>query len=84
MSIRERDGGLRSLRALAFTAGPRHVQVSLNVTNYAATPLYRVVELIRHLAEERGVDIAGSELVGCLPRAALETAAAYYLGVPVL
>jgi len=79
--VRESGGGLRSLRALAFPAGDRHVQVSLNVTNYAATPLYRVVELIRRLAAERGIAVAGSELVGCMPRAAVENTAAYYLGV---
>jgi glutamate formiminotransferase len=80
-AVRERSGGLRSLRALAFRRGERCVQVSLNVTDYAATPLYRVVELIRRLAAERGMDMLGCELVGCLPWAAVEASAAYYLGV---
>ncbi|MBV8148892.1 MAG: glutamate formimidoyltransferase [Candidatus Eremiobacteraeota bacterium] len=79
--IRERDGGLRTLRALAFPRGETRVQVSLNVTDYSATPLYRIVELIRALAARRGVELAATELIGCLPRAAVETAAAYYLGV---
>lgn len=82
--IRERGGGLRTLRALGFARGPGRVQVSLNVTNYTATPLYRIVELIRNLAARYGVEVAGSELVGCLPRAAVDTAAAYYLGVSEL
>jgi len=82
--IRERNGGLRSLRALAFPRSDARVQVSLNVTNYSATPLYRVVELIRALAAERGIEVAGSELIGCLPRAAVEATAAYYLGVSSL
>jgi glutamate formiminotransferase len=80
-AIRERDGGLRTLRALAFPRGEGRVQVSLNLTDYAATPLYRVVELIRGLAANRGIDVLGCELVGCLPWAAVEAAAAYYLGV---
>lgn len=80
--VRERDGGLSTLRALAFPLGAGRVQVSLNVTNYSATPLYRVVELIRALAARRGVAVAATELIGCLPRAAVETSAAYYLGVP--
>src|ERR1700729_1088051 len=80
-AVRERSGGLRSLRALALPRDAGRVQVSLNVTDYAATPLYRVVELIRRLAAERGVELAGCELVGCLPWAAVEAAAAYYLGV---
>jgi glutamate formiminotransferase / 5-formyltetrahydrofolate cyclo-ligase len=82
-AVRERNGGLRSLRALAFARGER-VQVSLNVTDYVATPLYRIVELIRRLAAERGIAIACCELVGCLPWAAVESAAAYYLGVAKL
>jgi glutamate formiminotransferase len=82
--IRERDGGLSTLRALAFPRGEDRVQVSLNVTNYSATPLYRVVELIRTLAARRGIAVAASELIGCLPRAAIEASAAYYLGVPTL
>jgi glutamate formiminotransferase len=79
--VRERDGGLRSLRAIAFPLGTDRVQVSLNVTDYAATPLYRVVELIDRLAAERGIEVLGCELVGCLPWAAVEASAAYYLGV---
>jgi glutamate formiminotransferase len=81
-AVRERDGGLISLRALAFPRGSDRVQVSLNVTNYSATPLYRIVELIATLAADRGIGVAGSELIGCIPRAAVEAAAAYYLGVP--
>ncbi len=84
LAIRERNGGLRSLRALALPRGNDRVQVSLNVTDYVATPLYRVVELIAWLAAERGIEILGCELVGCLPWAAVESAAAYYLGVTKL
>jgi len=83
-AIRERDGGLRSLRALALPRGDDRMQVSLNVTDYAATPLYRVVELVRDLAAERGIEVLGCELIGCLPLAAVEAAAAYYLGVTTL
>jgi glutamate formiminotransferase len=84
LAVRERNGGLRSLRALALPRGDDRVQVSLNVTDYVATPLYRVVELIRRLAEERAVAILGCELVGCIPLPAVESAAAYYLGVTKL
>lgn len=83
-AIRERDGGLRSLRAIALPRGNDRVQVSLNVTDYAATPLYRIVELVRELAAGRGVELLGCELIGCLPIAAVESAAAYYLGVSKL
>lgn len=82
--IRERDGGLLTLRALGFARGKECVQVSLNITDYAATPLYRVVELVRNLAAQRGIQLLGCELVGCLPWAAVEASAAYYLGVSSL
>jgi glutamate formiminotransferase / 5-formyltetrahydrofolate cyclo-ligase len=83
-AVRERNGGLRSLRALAFARGNDRVQVSLNITDYLATPLYRVVELVERLAADRGIELLGCELVGCLPWAAVESAAAYYLGVTKL
>ncbi len=84
LAIRERNGGLRSLRALALPRGDDRVQVSLNVTDYVATPLYRIVELVARLALERDIEIAGCELIGCLPWAAVEATAAYYLGVDTL
>ena len=84
LAIRERNGGLRSLRALALPRDTARVQVSLNVTDYSATPLYRVVELTRLLASKRGIELAGCELVGCLPYDAVRVAAAYYLGVDAL
>lgn len=83
-AIRERGGGLRTLRALALPRGTDRVQVSLNVTDYAATPLYRVVELVRKFADKNGIELLGCELIGCLPWAAVEAAAAYYLGVAEL
>lgn len=79
--MRERSGGLITLRALGLRLGENVVQVSFNVTQYESTPLYRIVELVRRLASERGVALATSELIGCIPRAAVETAARYYLGV---
>jgi glutamate formiminotransferase len=84
VALRERDGGFRTLRALAFPLDASRVQVSLNVTNYTATPLYRIVELIARLAAERGVCLGRSELIGCLPQAAVDATAAYYLGVTAL
>lgn len=79
--VRERDGGLRTLRALGLRMGGDLVQVSLNVTDYRATPLYRIVELVRDVAEQSGVPIARSELIGCIPAAAVEETASYYLGI---
>lgn len=79
--LRERDGGLRTLKALGLRLSESLVQVSLNVTDYRATPLYLVVELIREMAAQAGVTVRRSELIGCLPYAAVEESALYYLGV---
>jgi len=83
-ALRERDGGLRTLRALAFRLDDERVQISVNVTDAAATPLYRVFELVGFLAAQRGIEATGGELVGCIPRAAVEATAAYSLGVTAL
>lgn len=80
--LREGGGGLKTLRALGLQLDERRVQLSFNVTEYESTPLYRIVELARHLAADEGLSIEGSELIGCIPRAAVEAAARYYLGVP--
>lgn len=78
--LRERDGGLRTLKTLGLRLGENLVQVSLNVTDYRATPLYRIVEVIREIASQAGVAVLRSELIGCLPYAAVEESARYYLG----
>ena len=80
--MRERDGGFRTLKALGLRLSDSRVQVSLNVTDYRATPLYRIVEVIRALAAQAGVGVVRSELIGCLPYSAVEESARYYLGLP--
>lgn len=79
--LRERDGGLRTLKALGLRLSDTLVQVSLNITDYRATPLYRVVELVRQMAAQAGVAVVRSELIGCLPYRAVEESARYYLGL---
>lgn len=83
-TLRARDGGLGTLKALGLRLGENVVQVSVNVTDYRATPLYRVTELVRDLASQAGVAVLRSELIGCLPYAAVEETARYYLGVNAL
>lgn len=80
-TLRERDGGLRTLKALGLRLAPDLVQVSINVTDYRATPLYLIVETIRSLAAQAGVAVVRSELIGCLPYDAVAASARYYLGV---
>lgn len=78
--LRGSDGGLRGLKALGLQLDDGRVQVSLNITDYRATPLYRVVELIRTLAAREKVAAGPSELIGCLPMEAVTESAAFYLG----
>jgi len=80
-AVRERDGGLTTLKALGLRLAGDLVQVSLNVTDYRATPLYRVVEVIRSLAHREGVAVRRCELIGCLPLDAVTQTAEYYLGL---
>jgi len=71
-AVRSSSGGLRYVKALGFPlAEKRIVQVSMNLTNFKKTPILRVFDLVKREAERRGVLVAGSEIVGTLPRQAL-------------
>jgi glutamate formiminotransferase len=80
-TLRERDGGLRTLRVLGLRLAPGKVQISCNVTDVAAVPLRRIVALVRALAARAGVAVEGTELIGLVPRAALLAAAEAELGL---
>ncbi len=72
-AIRQSSGGLPCVKALGLELKSRgQVQVSVNLTDFETTPLYAVFERIREEAERRGIGIAGSELIGLIPRRALE------------
>jgi glutamate formiminotransferase len=77
-AVRHSSGGLRYVKALGLSVGGR-AQVSMNLTNYRATPVARVVETIRQEAARYGVAVHSSELVGLVPSEALLDAAQYYL-----
>jgi glutamate formiminotransferase len=76
--LRERDGGLRTLKALGVRLAPEIVQVSFNMTDIDAVPLYRVRELVRLAAARRGASVRRSELIGLAPRRAIERTARAY------
>lgn len=79
-TLRERGGGLRSLRALGIALDDGRVQVSCNLTDVAAIPLDRLVAVVRVLAAREGVAVSACELIGLVPRAALVAVAARLLG----
>jgi glutamate formiminotransferase len=76
--LRERDGGLRTVRALGIRLSPDIVQVSFNLTDVDAAPLYRIRELVRLAAERRGITVGRSELIGLAPRRAITLTARAY------
>lgn len=78
-AVRQRSGGFIGIKALGFVLNEHTVQVSMNVVNVKAIPLYRVTELIRAEAASAGVNISGCELVGLAPLTAIAESAAYYL-----
>jgi glutamate formiminotransferase len=77
--VRERDGGLPYVKALGFVLHTRGlVQVSMNLTDYEQTSIARAFAAVRDAAARYSVEIAGAEIVGLLPRAALDRGAAYF------
>ncbi len=54
-------------------------QISINLTNYKITPVHEVLEKVRELANAKGIQVTGSELVGLTPKEALIQAGKYYL-----
>lgn len=78
--VRHISGGLRYCKAIGVALEERGiVQVSMNMTDYKKTALYRVFELIRIEARRFGVNIVGSEIIGLVPMEALIDTAVYYL-----
>jgi glutamate formiminotransferase len=79
-AIRAKDGGLAYVKALGIEIKKRNlVQVSMNLTNYPKTPIFRVFELIKAEAKRYGVGILSSEIIGMVPLDALIDVAEYYL-----
>lgn len=79
-AVRERDGGLLHLKALGFELETRGVvQVSMNLTSYERTNLHQAFEAVRREAARLGVEVIASEIVGLVPQAALDRAAAHFL-----
>jgi glutamate formiminotransferase len=80
--VRHTNGGLPYCKALGIALKERGiVQVSMNMTDYTKTALYRSFELIKTEAGRHGVNVVGSEIVGLVPMGALIDTAVYYLGI---
>ena len=78
-TVRERDGGLPFVKALGFELQSRGlVQVSMNLVDYKQTTIARAFAAVHHEATCLGIEISGAEIVGLLPRTALDRSAAYF------
>jgi glutamate formiminotransferase len=79
-AIRHSSGGLRYVKALGLAIpGSGTTQVSMNLTNFKATSMVRVMDLIRAEAARWGVPVLHSEVVGLIPLDALLDAAQAFL-----
>ena len=80
--IRRSSGGFDCVKALGVMLEERNIaQVSINMTNFNKTPLYRALETVRFEAKRYGVNVVGTEIIGLTPVQALVDCAEYYLQI---
>lgn len=81
-TIRHSSGGYRYIKAGPVEVPERNItQVTMNLTDYSKTAIYRAFEAVKMEARRYGVNVTGSEIVGLCPMEALIDTAAYYLGL---
>ncbi|MFZ0304090.1 MAG: glutamate formimidoyltransferase [Terracidiphilus sp.] len=79
-AVRFSSGGLRYVKGAGFLVRGQ-AQVSMNLTDFEQTPIHRVFEFVRREAARYGVVPVSSEIVGLIPKLALEQAAEWFLQV---
>jgi glutamate formiminotransferase len=79
-TIRFSSGGFRYVKSMGVMLTSRNqAQVSINLTDFEQTPMHLVFETVRREAERYGVSVVGSEIVGLIPKMAIELSAEYFL-----
>src|SRR5258707_4178863 len=79
-AIRFSSGGLRYVKSMGVELKARNLaQVSINLTDYEQTPMHRVYEMVKREAERYGAVPVGSEIIGLVPKKAIEMAADFFL-----
>jgi glutamate formiminotransferase len=79
-AIRFSSGGLRYVKSMGVELKARKLaQVSINLTDFEQTPMHRVYEMVKREAERYGAVPVGSEIVGLIPKKAIEMAADFFL-----
>jgi glutamate formiminotransferase len=79
-AVRFSTGGMRFVKGAGFLVRGQ-AQVSMNLTDFEQTPIHRVFEMVKREAERYGVVPVSSEIVGLIPKKALEQAAEWFLQV---
>lgn len=79
-SIRTSSGGFPNVKAMGlFLESRGQAQVSMNLTDYEITPIHVVYAAIERAAAAHGIEISDSELIGLVPRRALESTSPRFL-----
>jgi len=79
-AIRFSSGGLRYVKSMGVELKARNLaQVSINLTDFEQTSMHRVFEMVKREAQRYGAMPVGSEIVGLVPKKAIEMAADYFL-----
>jgi glutamate formiminotransferase len=79
-AVRFSSGGMRYVKGAGFLVRGQ-AQVSMNLTDFEQTPVHRVFEMVKREAARYGVIPVSSEIVGLIPKKALEQAAEWFLQV---
>ena len=79
-AVRFSSGGMRFVKAAGFLVRGL-AQVSMNLTDFEQTPIHRVFAMVKREAARYGVMPVSSEIVGLIPKKALEQAAEWFLQV---
>jgi len=79
-AVRFSSGGMRFVKGAGFLVRGL-AQVSMNLTDFEQTPVHRVFEVVKREAARYGVSPVSSEIVGLIPKKALEQAAEWFLQV---
>ena len=78
--VRFSSGGLPCVKAMGVALTSRRlVQVSMNLTNFEKTPIHVAFEAVKREADQRGVQVSGSEVIGLIPHRALMQASESFL-----
>lgn len=79
--IRASSGGMQGVKAIGLVANGR-AQVSMNVTDFHLTPMPQVHAMVESLARKHGYEVGEGELIGLVPEAAFDPAAAWVTQIP--